>query len=81
MYLHIGNNKNVRNSEIIGIFDMDNSTVSASTKKFLKQAEKKKIMVSVCEDVPKSFILTDKNVFISQLSSSALSGRIRSQEK
>ncbi|MBE6631241.1 MAG: DUF370 domain-containing protein [Ruminococcaceae bacterium] len=81
MYLHIGNNKNVRNSEIIGIFDMDNSTVSAATKKFLKNAEKNKKMVSVCEDVPRSFIVTDDKVYISQLSSTALSGRIRSQEK
>ena len=36
MYLHVGNNKNIRERDIIGIFDADNATVARETKKYLK---------------------------------------------
>ena len=77
MYLHIGNNKNVRYTEIIGIFDIDNTTVSETTKRFLSEAQKKGKTVSICDDVPRSFVLTDENVYISQISSVSLTGRTR----
>ena len=32
MYLHVGNNRNIRKSSVIGIFDMDNATQSAITR-------------------------------------------------
>jgi hypothetical protein len=41
MYLHVGNNKNIREKSIIGIFDTDTSTVSTITRKFLSGAEKR----------------------------------------
>ena len=31
MYLHIGNNQNIRTADVIGIFDADSATVSAVT--------------------------------------------------
>ena len=40
MYLHAGNNKNIREKDIIGIFDVDNSTISHITRKYLSLAEK-----------------------------------------
>ena len=40
MYLHAGNNKNIRERDIIGIFDADNSTISYITRKYLSDAEK-----------------------------------------
>lgn len=81
MYLHIGNNKNVRERRIIGIFDMDSSTVSETTRKFLKNAEKKGEVESAVLEIPKSFVLYfDKNeeykICFSQLLSSSLSGRL-----
>ena len=81
MYLHIGNNKNVRERRIIGIFDMDSSTVSETTRKFLKNAEKRGEVESAGLEIPKSFVLYfDKNeeykICFSQLLSSSLSGRL-----
>ena len=79
MYLHVGNNKNLRESSIIGIFDTDNSTVSAITRKFLSNAEKSGKVESAVEEIPKSFVLyregDDVKICFSQLSSSALLGR------
>ena len=40
MYLHVGNNRNIRIKSVIGIFDMDNSTISTVTRKYLNQKQK-----------------------------------------
>ena len=84
MFLHVGNGKNIREKNIIGIFDMDNATVSSGTRKFLTAEQKKNRVFSVSSDIPKSFILytedkienKDDNTKIcfSPLSSSALLG-------
>ena len=79
MYLHVGNNKNIRESRIIGIFDMDNATVSSVTRKFLSGAQKKGLVESAGYEIPKSFILysdgDSAKVCFSQLASSSLIGR------
>ena len=82
VYLHIGNNYSVDVREIVGIFDMDNATLSAVTRKFLSQNERAGLSTSASlDELPKSFILyidTDDQYKIcySQLSSSALKGRV-----
>ena len=79
MYLHVGNNKNIRESAIIGIFDMDNATVSSVSRKFLTNAQKSGLVESAGYEIPKSFIVyrdgDDIKVCFSQLSSSSLHGR------
>ena len=57
MYLHVGNNKNIREKDIIGIFDMDMCTVSSITKKFLSDAQRNDLVVSAKDEIPKSFVL------------------------
>ncbi len=80
MYLHVGNNKNIRKKDIVGIFDMDNATVSMITRKFLSDSQKRGEVESAVDEIPKSFVvyLTDgkMNVCFSQLSSTALYGRM-----
>jgi len=75
MYLHAGNNKDIRKRDIIGIFDLDTSTVSTITRKFLNEADKTGIVETVKEEIPKSFILTNEKIYITQLSPAALHGR------
>ena len=80
MFLHIGNNKNIRQKSIIGIFDADTATVSGITRKFLREAEKRGDVTTAVSEVPKSFVLYQKKkgfgVCFSQLSSVALLGRL-----
>ncbi len=77
MYLHCGNNKNIRLKNIIGIFDMDTATVSQDTKKFLKSKEKNGNTEAIVNELPKSFILTDsEEVIFSPISTTSLIGRI-----
>ena len=57
MYLSIGNDMAVRDSSILGIFDLDNTTTSKRTRDFLDNAEALGQVVP-CDDLPKSFVLT-----------------------
>ena len=82
MYLHAGNNKIIRTKSIIGIFDMDNATMGQDTKKFLKETEKKGNLELSKEEIPKSFVLYEKEdgetaVCITQLSTVSLASRIK----
>lgn len=76
LYLHLGNNIIVNNKDIIGIFDMDNTTVSKHTRKYLSERTKNKEVVNVSFELPKSFIVCNnkkKNVvYVSQLASKTL---------
>lgn len=71
MYLHLGNDVIVNNKDIIGIFDMDNTTVSKHTRKYLSERTKNKEVVNVSMELPKSFVVCSKKgskkVYISQL--------------
>ena len=83
MYLHLGGDVAVKTDDIIGIFDMDNTTVSAKTRSFLQKAQKNGEIEDVTEDLPKSFIVTEisgKNrVYISSLAARTLLKRAQSE--
>ena len=80
MYLSIGNDMAVRESSIIGIFDMDNTSTSARTRLFLEKAEKMGEVVP-CDDLPKSFVLTAEygfsRVHLTSLSTQTLEKRLK----
>lgn len=76
MYIHLGNNAVIKKKCIIGIFDMDTSTRAPGTRTYLRRAEKEGRTLITSYEIPKSFVVTDKNkVIYSQLSSSSLQGR------
>ena len=80
MYLHVGNNYNIRTREIVGVFDADTATVSAITKKYLSEADARGAVIFASEEIPKSFVLYKKkdgsyHVCFSQLSVTSLVGR------
>ena len=60
MYLHAGNNKNLRTRDIIGIFDADTATVSAVTKKYIAGAQAEGRVEFASVELPKSFVLYKK---------------------
>ena len=73
MYLHLGQDTVITTETVIGIFDMDECTVSKKTGDYLTAAEKRGRVVNVSFELPKSFVVCEKNgkitVYISQLSS------------
>lgn len=79
MYLHLGQRTVVTHDEILGIFDLDNTTVSKNTRDYLSKAEKENKIVYVSNELPKSFIVcVDSTVYISQISVSTLLKRMKS---
>ena len=83
MYLHLGQNVMVRNQDVVGVFDLDNTTWSFRTRRFLEQAEREGRVVTVGGDLPRSFVLTQEEngpptVYITQVSPSTLQKRAES---
>lgn len=83
MYIHIGQDTIVSEDDIVGIFDLDNTTISKKTRDFLSNAEKKKQVEAVSYELPKSFILCcdkkgDRRIYLSQLSAQTLKKRAHS---
>ena len=77
MDLHLGQSTVITLNEIIGIFDLDNTTVSKKTRDYLATAEKEGRVRVVSQELPKSFIVCssekEKNsVYLSQISTSTL---------
>jgi hypothetical protein len=72
LYLHLGSETVIRTDDIIGIFDLENSTVSKKTRDFLAQAEKNGRVVNVSSELPKSFVVSQEKdrqrIYICQLS-------------
>ena len=80
MYLSIGQDMAVRDSAIIGIFDLDNTSTSKRTREFLDAAEKNGEVVP-CDELPKSFILTAEygfnRVYLTEYYSATLEKRLK----
>jgi len=76
MYLHLGQNIVVPETDIIGIFDLDNTTGSHITRRFLSDAEKAGRVINVSDELPRSFIVSgtgkEINIYLSQLSPQTL---------
>ena len=81
MYIPIGSDMSVRDKSIIGIFALDNTTYSKHTKKFLAEAEKNGEVVTVAEELPKSFLLTSEfgmdRVYLCQFNAATLEKRMK----
>ena len=84
MYLHLGQNTIVRDKDIIGIFDLDITSQSPRTRKFLNHAEKSGAVTTVSYEIPKSFVVTGRRgrqrIYISQLSTATLLRRSETSE-
>jgi len=80
MYIHIGNGESVKSEDIIGIFDLDTSTVSKITKKFISEKEKSGKVEYSDYDLPRAFIVTKSSkkekIILSRISSVGLKQRI-----
>ena len=77
MYLHIGQNVIIPFRDVVGLFDLDNTSASRLTRSFLERAEKEGRLVNVSDDLPRSFVLCSGQegppvVYLCQLSTAAM---------
>ena len=77
MYLYLGQDTVVPMRDVVGVFDIDNTTIAKSTRDFLSDAEKRGQVVTVSMELPKSFVVcrsktNGTTVYISQISCATL---------
>ncbi len=84
MFLHLGNECVVKKGDIIGVFDIENTSVSKDTKAFLAAVSKMGKVVYVTNELPKSFVVCERDgkitTYISQISVATLRKRDNIQE-
>lgn len=80
MYLEIGGEQLIRTKNLLGIFDLDNTTVNKATREYLSEAEKTGFSETVSYDLPKAFLVTveknDRKVYISPFSTATIFKRL-----
>ena len=76
MYLNAGGDKMIPFDHIVGIFDMDTASMQQKTREYLERAQREGRLVTLTEDVPKSFIVAEdrgkETVYLSLLASKIL---------
>lgn len=79
MYLYLGQETVIRTDDVIGIFDIENTSVSKTTKAYLSAAQKTGRIVVISPDIPKSFVVCENNGetrdYLSQISPATLKKR------
>ena len=83
MYLHLGKGTVVNKDEIIAIFDLDQTSQSHITRKYLAAAEKAGEVINAAEDIPKSFVVFSgkegSRLYLSQMAPATLLKRADSE--
>ncbi|MBE6757667.1 MAG: DUF370 domain-containing protein [Ruminococcaceae bacterium] len=81
-YLHLGGDVVVRTRDVVGIFDMEKTTESAISRRFLADAEKGGRVYTVSYELPKAYVVTaeedgSETVYITQVSAATLRRRMK----
>ena len=79
MYIHLGRDYVLNDRDIIGIFNLETTTISPRGREFLNYAQKNGAVVSLSDELPQSYVLADDGVvdtvYLSELSSAVLRRR------
>ncbi|MCI5752245.1 MAG: DUF370 domain-containing protein [Oscillospiraceae bacterium] len=83
MYIHLGNETCISGDSVIGIFDIENTSVGKITKEFLSAAEKRGNTEYVSYEMPKAYVVCDdkdygEKVYVTQVSPLTLRRRANS---
>ena len=79
MYIHLGRDYVLNDRDIIGIFNLETTTISPRGREFLNYVQKNGAVVSLSDELPQSYVLADGGVVdtvsLSELSSAVLRRR------
>lgn len=76
MYLQLSEKSTVRTNEIVGIFDLDGTSISKKTRDFLASEQKNNRVLGECKDLPRSFLLMEKGIRLTPISTNTLKRRL-----
>ena len=81
MYLYLGQNTVINTKDIVGVFDIENTSTSRKTRDFLREAQKAGQIEEVSHELPKSFVVckasSETKVYLSQIAPATLKKRTR----
>jgi len=81
MYILLSQDRAIRDDGILGIFDLDNTTVCKASREYINEAEKSGECETVSFDLPKAFVVTVKNgrrrVYVSPFGVNTILKRIK----
>ena len=75
MYIHLGSDVTVAENEIIGIFDIERTSVEKSVNEYLSRCQKSGSIYYVSLDMPKSFVVCTDCVYVTNVGSATLKQR------
>ncbi len=75
MYLFLGGDVTVKKDDVIGIFDIEECSVSRITADFLNASQKQGRVVSVSDDMPKAFVVCSEKTYITNVSNTTINRR------
>lgn len=78
MFLFLGGDTTIADSEVIGIFNIEECSTSRMTADYLNSCQKQGRIENVSVDMPKSFIVTGTKTYISNVSNDTINKRARS---
>jgi hypothetical protein len=82
MYVDIGGDILINEKDIVGLFDLDNTTTNKYTNKFLVNKEKYGKLFDYSHDIPKSFLLLqDGSVIFIEYSGQIMKKRFEEANK
>ena len=84
MYLHLGKGALAREDEIVGVFDLDITSQSHLTRRYLAACEKAGEVETASDDLPKSFVVCEgkgkRKLILSPMNTATLLKRVKSGE-
>lgn len=75
MFVYLGNDTTVKKDDVIGIFDIEECSVSRITADFLNASQKQGRVVSVSDEMPKAFVVCTDKTYITNVSNSTINKR------
>ncbi len=76
MYLQLGQTVVVRSKEVLGVFDLDNTTYCAKAAQYINRAEREGRVILCTDDLPKSMVVCGNTVYLSPFSTATLAKRL-----
>lgn len=79
-YLQLEKGESIDKTTVIGIFDIETASMSQATKELFRRKEEERGVISLSNDLPKSFLVVDgeyaDSVYITGLSTESIKKRL-----
>ena len=75
MFLYLGGDITVKSEDVIGIFDIEECSVSRMTADYLNSCQKKGVVENVSSEMPKAFIVCSDKTYITNVSNQTINKR------